>query len=128
MSFHITELQKIQKSTKGFFKGIIPVDFAGLPVDLEAFRSLADQHGLWIIEDACHAPGGGFTDSNGNPGTEIASEVQKGCIDKGLLLLTCGTYLNIIRWIPPLIVSKKEIDKVLEIFSSVVTKYKKEKY
>ena len=69
-----------------------------------------------------------FTDSNGNPGTEIASEVQKGCIDKGLLLLTCGTYLNIIRWIPPLIVSKKEIDKVLEIFSSVVTKYKKEKY
>ena len=69
-----------------------------------------------------------FTDSNGNPGTEIAREVQKGCIDKGLLLLTCGTYLNIIRWIPPLIVSKKEIDKVLEIFSSVVTKYKKEKY
>ena len=69
-----------------------------------------------------------FTDSNGNPGTEIASEVQKGCIDKGLLVLTCGTYLNIIRWIPPLIVSKKEIDKVLEIFSSVVTKYKKEKY
>ena len=69
-----------------------------------------------------------FTDSNGNPGTEIASEVQKGCIDKGLLVLTCGTYLNIIRWIPPLIVSKKEIDKVLEIFSSVVTKYKREKY
>ena len=26
-----------------------------------------------------------FTDSNGNPGTDIASEVQKGCIDKGLL-------------------------------------------
>ena len=61
-------------------------------------------------------------------GTEIASEVQKGCIDKGLLILTCGTHLNIIRWIPPLIVSKEEIDKVLEIFSSVVTKYKREKY
>ncbi|TXE19097.1 UDP-4-amino-4,6-dideoxy-N-acetyl-beta-L-altrosamine transaminase [Psychroserpens burtonensis] len=55
----------IESKPKGFFKGIIPVDFAGLPVDLEAFRNLANQHGLWIIEDACHAPGGHFTDSKG---------------------------------------------------------------
>lgn len=47
------------------YKGIIPVDFAGYPVDLEAFRRVADQYGLWIIEDACHAPGGYFTDSHG---------------------------------------------------------------
>ena len=53
----------IESKPKGFFKGIIPVDFAGLPVDLEAFRALANEHGLWIIEDACHAPGGYFTDS-----------------------------------------------------------------
>ncbi|WP_158846520.1 UDP-4-amino-4,6-dideoxy-N-acetyl-beta-L-altrosamine transaminase [Algibacter sp. L1A34] len=55
----------IESKPKGFFKGIIPVDFAGLPVDLEAFRNLANEHGLWIIEDACHAPGGSFKDSNG---------------------------------------------------------------
>jgi len=48
---------------KGFFQGIIPVDFAGLPVDLEKFRQLADEYGCWLIEDACHAPGGYFTDS-----------------------------------------------------------------
>jgi UDP-4-amino-4,6-dideoxy-N-acetyl-beta-L-altrosamine transaminase len=41
----------------GFFSGILPVDFAGYPVDLEAFRRLAADYGLWIIEDACHAPG-----------------------------------------------------------------------
>ena len=41
------------------------MDFAGLPVDLEKFRKLAKEHGLWIIEDACHAPGGFFTDSDG---------------------------------------------------------------
>jgi len=34
-------------------------------VNLEAFRNLADEHGLWIIEDACHAPGGFFVDSSG---------------------------------------------------------------
>ena len=53
----------IESKPKGFFKGIIPVDFAGLPVDLEAFKSLAKKHDLWIIEDACHAPGGYFVDS-----------------------------------------------------------------
>lgn len=51
---------------KGTFSGIIPVDFTGYPVNLEAFRKLADEYGLWIIEDACHAPGAYFTDSEGN--------------------------------------------------------------
>ena len=53
----------IESKPKGFFKGIIPVDFAGLPVNTEDFRTLADSHNLWIIEDACHAPGGYFIDS-----------------------------------------------------------------
>lgn len=55
----------IEAHEPGFFKGIIPVDFAGYPVDLEAFRALADEHDMWIIEDACHAPGGHFTDTAG---------------------------------------------------------------
>jgi len=50
---------------KGTYAGIIPVDFTGYPVNLEAFRQLADEYGLWIIEDACHSPGGYFTDSKG---------------------------------------------------------------
>lgn len=53
----------INSKPPGFFKGIIPVDFAGNAVNLEAFKKLADEFGLWIIEDACHAPGGYFTDS-----------------------------------------------------------------
>ncbi|CAA0163979.1 DegT/DnrJ/EryC1/StrS aminotransferase family protein [Tenacibaculum maritimum] len=56
----------IESKPKGFFKGIIPVDFAGLPVDLEKFKELAIEHDLWIVEDACHAPGGYFLDSNNN--------------------------------------------------------------
>lgn len=52
-------------SPKGTYAGIIPVDFSGYPVNLEAFRQLADEYGLWIIEDACHAPGGYFVDSKG---------------------------------------------------------------
>ena len=55
----------LEAAPKGTYSGIVPVDFAGNPVNLEAFRKLADKHGLWIIEDACHAPGGSFTDSLG---------------------------------------------------------------
>lgn len=55
----------LEASPKGTYSGIIPVDFAGYPVNLEAFRELADEYGLWIIEDACHAPGGYFTDTKG---------------------------------------------------------------
>lgn len=55
--------QLLEASPKGTYQGIIPVDFAGRAVDLEKFRRLADEFGLWIIEDACHAPGGYFIDN-----------------------------------------------------------------
>lgn len=47
----------LEAHPKGHFQGIIPVDLTGYPVDLVAFRELADEYGMWIIEDACHAPG-----------------------------------------------------------------------
>lgn len=56
----------LENAPKGTYTGIIPVDFAGRPVNMEAFRKLADEYGLWIIEDACHAPGGSFRTSNGS--------------------------------------------------------------
>ncbi|AWH75131.1 UDP-4-amino-4,6-dideoxy-N-acetyl-beta-L-altrosamine transaminase [Dokdonia sp. Dokd-P16] len=55
----------LEKSPKGTYQGLVPVDFAGRAVDLEAFRALADEYGLWIIEDSCHSPGGYFIDSTG---------------------------------------------------------------
>lgn len=65
---YLLDLQKVEAlleaSPKGTYKGIIPVDFAGSPVDLEAFKKLAEKYNLWIIEDACHAPGGYFMDSS----------------------------------------------------------------
>lgn len=57
--------KKLALAPKGTYQGIIPVNFAGYPVDLEAYRKLADQYGCWIIEDACHSPGGYFIDSKG---------------------------------------------------------------
>ena len=68
-STYLLDLEKVtsllEASPKGTYKGIVPVDFAGRAVDLEKFKKLAEKHGLWIIEDACHSPGGFFVDSTG---------------------------------------------------------------
>ena len=69
-STYLLDVEKVEAllkaSPKGTYKGIIPVDFAGRAVNLEAFKKLADEYGLWIIEDACHAPEGFFIDSKGH--------------------------------------------------------------
>lgn len=63
----IKKVDEILKSApRDTFKGIIAVDFAGYPVNLENYKKLADNHNLWLIEDACHAPGGFFHDSKGD--------------------------------------------------------------
>ncbi len=67
-STYLLDIDKVrallENSPKGTYKGIIPVDFAGRAVNLEAFKKLANEYDLWIIEDACHAPGAYFVDNN----------------------------------------------------------------
>lgn len=55
--------KKLSSSPAGTYQGIVAVDFAGMPLDLEKLRFIADKYDLWIIEDACHAPGGYFVDT-----------------------------------------------------------------
>ena len=55
----------LEGKPKGFYKGIIPVDFGGRAINLEEYRNLANEFGCWIIEDSCHSPGGFFIDSKG---------------------------------------------------------------
>lgn len=54
----IHDLKRRLDLKKHKYVGIVAVDFAGYPVDFKSIRQLADEHGLWIIEDACHAIGG----------------------------------------------------------------------
>lgn len=55
----------LKNNPKGTFKGIIPVDFAGRANDLEKYREIASEYGLWILQDSCHSPGGYFINSIG---------------------------------------------------------------
>ena len=62
----LDKLEEILKaSPKGTYKAVVPVDFAGYPVDVERMRALADEYGFAIVEDACHAPGASLVDSKG---------------------------------------------------------------
>lgn len=65
---YLLDIERVQKKleadTERKIKGIIPVDFAGRPVNLEPFKELANKYDCWIIEDACHAPGARFNTKN----------------------------------------------------------------
>ncbi len=50
------------------------------------------------------------------PLAERAKAAVQAAFARGLMLLTCGTYGNVVRWIPPLIVSEAQIAEGLEIF------------
>ncbi len=67
---YLLDLDKLEamlaSAPKGTYQGVVPVDFAGYPIQAEKLRKIADRYGLWIVEDACHAPGGYFTTSTGN--------------------------------------------------------------
>jgi len=55
-------------------KAIIPVHYAGAPVDIDAIRAVADRHGIPVIEDAAHAAGTYYKGNHvGNCGTAIFS-------------------------------------------------------
>ena len=51
------DVSKLAKTIAKRTRAIMPVHFAGLPVDLDPLYELADKHGLRVIEDAAHAIG-----------------------------------------------------------------------
>jgi len=48
---------QIEKCVTGKTKAILPVHFAGLPVDLQEINQIAKKNKLVVIEDGCHALG-----------------------------------------------------------------------
>ena len=51
----------------------------------------------------------------GAPRSDLSKELLAAAFDRKLLLLTCGTYGNVVRVIPPLITTDAEIDQALGI-------------
>lgn len=50
------DVDKIREAITPHTVGIIPVHWAGRPCNMAAVMGIAEQHGLWVIEDCAHAP------------------------------------------------------------------------
>jgi 4-aminobutyrate aminotransferase len=61
-----------------------------------------------------------FTAPDGRPWTELAKATMRRAHQRDLLLLTCGTYDQAIRFIPPLMVSGAQIADGLGIFAAAL--------
>jgi 4-aminobutyrate aminotransferase len=61
-----------------------------------------------------------FRTSDRQPDKTTAKAVIRACLDRKLMLLTCGPWDNTIRWIPPLVVSESEMNEALNIFSQAL--------
>ncbi len=61
-----------------------------------------------------------FVKADGAGDADITKAIMKACLDEGLLLINCGIHDNVIRFIPAINVSKKQIDHALKIFENVI--------
>lgn len=64
LDIHLVE-QKLKSSPQGTYAGIVAVDFAGYPMNFKELKDLANRYDVWLIEDACHAPGAEFETDDG---------------------------------------------------------------
>ncbi|NKQ58105.1 aminotransferase class III-fold pyridoxal phosphate-dependent enzyme [Amycolatopsis sp. K13G38] len=64
--------------------------------------------------------GSEFTTPEGKPDTATAQAAQQEAARRGLLMLTCGAYMNVVRMIPPLVVSSEQVDEALGIWGETI--------
>jgi 4-aminobutyrate aminotransferase len=86
-----------------------------------ALRGLAAEHPvIGDVRGLGLMVGVEFIAPNGSPDGEMARRVQLAALQAGLLLLTCGAHGNVVRWIPPLVVTREQIDEAVRTFGEVV--------
>ncbi|WP_427306034.1 4-aminobutyrate--2-oxoglutarate transaminase [Cupriavidus sp. H39] len=62
-----------------------------------------------------------FQKADGTPDAEFTKQVQSRALERGLLLLSCGVYGNVIRFLFPLTISDSVMDEALAILAETLT-------
>ncbi|SEH59341.1 4-aminobutyrate aminotransferase [Mycolicibacterium rutilum] len=81
----------------------------------DKFDAIADVRGLGLML------GTEFRDAAGKPDAATATAVQQEAARRGLLLLTCGAWGQVVRFIPALVVTAEQIDEAADIWSHAVS-------
>ena len=87
---------------------------AGLRDLQKRFPAMGDVRGLGLMV------GVEFTTPSGEPDKATATAIRKQCLDAGLILLPCGTYGNVVRFIPPLVINDSQLGDALSTFEGAL--------
>jgi 4-aminobutyrate aminotransferase len=86
-----------------------------------ALQQVADRHAqVTDVRGLGLMIGNEFRDSDGNPDGATAAAVQQEAARRGLLLLTCGVWGQVVRFIPALVVRPEEVDEAASIWADAV--------
>ena len=75
---------------------------------------IGDVRGLGLMS------GSEFSTPEGQPNPAAAQAAQRAAADRGLLLLTCGAWNQVVRMIPALVVNAEQIDEAVNIWDDAV--------
>jgi 4-aminobutyrate aminotransferase len=87
----------------------------------EALQLVADKHdAITDVRGLGLMIGNEFRDTDGKPDPAMATAAQQEAGRRGLLLLTCGAWGQVVRFIPALVVSSDQVDEAAGIWADAV--------
>lgn len=87
----------------------------------EALQVVADKHAQIVdVRGLGLMLGNEFRDAQGNPDGASAAAVQQEAARRGLLLLTCGAWSQVVRFIPALVVNGEQVEEAASIWQDAV--------
>ncbi|GAA2352404.1 aminotransferase class III-fold pyridoxal phosphate-dependent enzyme [Saccharopolyspora halophila] len=90
---------------------------------IEGLRKVAAEHPvIGDVRGLGLMLGNEFTTSEGAPDAATAARAHAAAAEEGLLLLTCGPHGNVVRMIPPLIVTAAQVDEAVACWSRAVAR------
>ncbi|WP_286760520.1 4-aminobutyrate--2-oxoglutarate transaminase [Salegentibacter sp. UBA1130] len=76
-------------------------------------RGLGAMIGIEFIQD----------NDPGKPHTELCAKIVKGCAEEGLILISAGTFKNVIRILCPLVITDEQLNSALDILENQIKKH-----
>ncbi|WPB57030.1 4-aminobutyrate--2-oxoglutarate transaminase [Xylophilus sp. GOD-11R] len=80
----------------------------------ERCPAIADVRGLGSMVAA------EFNDAQGKPDAAVVGRIQKEALARGLILLSCGVYGNVIRFLYPLTIPQQQFDDALAVLAESI--------
>jgi 4-aminobutyrate aminotransferase len=88
---------------------------------LDGLRKVAADHpAIGDVRGLGLMVGSEFTTPDGQPDTQTAQRAQRAAGERGLLLLTCGAWSQVVRMIPALVVTAEQVDEAVQIWAEAV--------